>query len=240
MRLLSLLLTIFITSAAAAARHDTPVDSVAEPDTVTVAIADTIARLTEEDYLEVARELDVDVEAMKAVVDIEAGRSHQGFHSPGRPIINFDATVFRSLARRRGVNLSRYSRSHAEVFARPNARRHGSTQAAQHARLAAALTIDSTLAAEATFWGMFQIGGFNWKKCGAGSLDEFVSRMSTSEREQLELFAAFLKSTGLDRHLRNHNWAAFAKGYNGPSYARRRYHTRLAAAYSRHKKLSSK
>ncbi|WP_354668699.1 N-acetylmuramidase domain-containing protein, partial [uncultured Duncaniella sp.] len=32
------------------------------------------------------------------------------------------------------------------------------------------------------------------------------------------------------------NWAAFARGYNGPAYARRRYHTRMASAYARHSK----
>lgn len=83
---------------------------------------------------------------------------------------------------------------------------------------------------------MFQIGGFNWKKCGAESIDDFVERMSRSERDQLDLFAEFITRAGLLKHLQNKNWAAFARGYNGPSYASRGYHTRMASAYARHLK----
>ncbi len=195
-----------------------------------------IIRLTDEDYRRVAEELGVETAAIKAVVDIEAGRAHQGFFAPGKPSVNFDLTMFRRFAAKRKLNLSRYGGSHAEVFARPNARRHGSTQAAQQVRLQKARSIDEVTAIEGTFWGMFQIGGFNWKICGCKDIHEFVERMSRSELEQLELFAAFIKHLGYDKYLRNKNWAAFASRYNGPSYARRGYHTRMAAAYARHKK----
>lgn len=204
-------------------------------------IADTIAkkdssnyRLTEEDYIEVARMLDVEPAAIKAVVDIEAGQTHNGFFAPGKPLINFDLAMFRQFARKNGINLSRYSNSHRVVFERPNARRYGSSQAGQHERLRLARSIDNKTAIQSTFWGMFQIGGFNWKLCGCSSIDDFAERMSRSEREQLELFAAFIKNIGLDKALRRKDWAAFSRSYNGPSYAARGYHTRMAAAYARH------
>lgn len=195
------------------------------------ALPDTILTLTDDDYAAVAEELGVEIAAIKAVVEIEAGRSHQGFSAPQKPVVNFDLTMFRRFATRRGINLTKYQRSHPIVF-KPGRRL---TQSVQNERLKAARTIDHAAAIEGTFWGMFQIGGFNWKKCGAASLDEFVRRMSTSEREQLELFAQFITRSGLLKHLQAKNWAAFARGYNGPSYARRGYHTRLAAAYARHK-----
>lgn len=194
-----------------------------------------IIRLTDEDYEEVAAELGIEPAAIKAVVDIEAGRAHEGFYLPGKPIINFDLSMFRQYARRNGINLSRYRTSHPTVFARPNSRKHGSYQAAQYARLEHAKSIDRRTALEGTFWGMFQIGGFNWKICGYDSADEFVEAMSRSEREQLEIFARFVKALGYDKYLKAKNWAAFARRYNGPSYARRGYHTRMAAAYRRHK-----
>ena len=37
------------------------------------------------------------------------------------------------------------------------------------------------------------------------------------------------------KDLRARNWAAFSRKYNGPSYARRGYHTRMAAAYKKFK-----
>ncbi|MCM1337095.1 MAG: N-acetylmuramidase family protein [Candidatus Amulumruptor caecigallinarius] len=220
-----------VPSAAKADSAETPVDSVAAP---------AISRLTEEDYREVAEKLGVETAAMKAVVDIEAGKTHEGFFAPGMPLINFDFSMFTRFAKRNGVNLAGYRKSHPLVFTSPQTRKYGSRQRAQHARLNAARAIDERTAIEGTFWGMFQIGGFNWRKCGASSITDFVDRMSRSERDQLELFAAFLKSTGLDKQLRAKNWAAFARGYNGPSYASRGYHTRMASAYARHKALEAK
>lgn len=191
--------------------------------------------LTEEDYREVAAELGVETAAIKAIVEIEAGRAHEGFSAPGMPIVNFDLSMFRRFARKRGINLTKYYKSHPQVF-RGSGRK---SQEATFRRLKAARAIDNNTAIEGTFWGMFQIGGFNWKKCGAADINEFVERMSRSERDQLELFAAFIRNSGLLPHLQKKNWAAFARGYNGPSYARRGYHTRMAAAYARHKKLEN-
>lgn len=192
--------------------------------------------LTERDYVEVGHELGVEPAAIKAIVDIEAGKAHQGFWKEGQPIINFDLGVFRKMAARNKVNLGKYARSHSVVFARPDARKYGSQQAAQQARLDAALSIDSLSAIQGTFWGMFQLGGFNWKKCGAASPGEFMRLMKRSERDQLELFAEFVVNSGLLPALRRKDWRTFAKGYNGPSYAAKGYHTRLAAAYAKHKK----
>lgn len=201
----------------------------------TVEIQAEIIRLTEEDYREVAEILGVETAAIKAVVDIEAGQQHQGFFAPGLPLVNFDLSMFRRHAKRNGINLSRYSKSHSVVFAAPNARCYGSTQAAQQERLKAARTIDEYTAIQGTFWGMFQIGGFNWKLCGCDSIEEFATRMSRSERDQLDLFANFIKSIGIDKALAKKDWATFARRYNGPSYASRGYHTRMASSYKRHK-----
>ena len=193
--------------------------------------------LTEDDYREVAEELGVETAAMKAVVDVEAGKSHQGFWAPGKPLINFDLTMYRKFASRYGVNLTQARKQAPESFARPDVRHHGSYQAAQQARLDAACGVNRDHALESTFWGMFQIGGFNWKKCGTASVEEFVNQMSRSERDQLELFAKFISQGGMADSLRAKNWLRFALSYNGPKAKARGYHKRLAAAYKRHKAL---
>lgn len=190
--------------------------------------------LTSEDFDEVAADLGVESAAIRAIVDIETGKTRKGFHSPGKPIINFDLPVFRRAAARRGIDLSRHSSSPA--LKGVNIAKYGSQQAAQQARFDAALAIDSVAAIESTFWGMFQIGGFNWKLCGMPSREAFVEAMSRSEYDQLRLFANYISNTGLVKHLRTKNWAAFARIYNGPSYAARAYHTRMTAAYRRHSK----
>lgn len=190
--------------------------------------------LNEGDIEEFAVELGVEVAAIKAVIDIEAGKTHQGFWSEGYPILNFDLTVFRQMASRHGVNLSKYYSSHPLVFSRPNISKYGSQQAAVQARLDCAMSIDTICAIEGTFWGMFQIGGFNWKLCGMSSAQEFWQKMSRSERDQLELFGYFITNSGLLPALKAKNWTAFARGYNGPGYAAHGYHTRLANAYARY------
>lgn len=193
-------------------------------------------RLTHSDYEEVARRLDIPVAAIRAVVEIEAGSGCEGFNANHTPIINFDLTMFRQTARRRGININDYRKSHPEVFTAPDRRKHGSTQAAQYARLDCAMTIDTVAALEGTFWGMFQIGGFNWKLCGCSSVREFVHLMSKSERNQLELFAKFLKSRNLDTYIRNREWSKFALRYNGPGYKKMRYDTRMASAFEKYSK----
>lgn len=194
------------------------------------------ADLTEEDYREVAEELGVEPAVIKAVVDIEAGKNHEGFWTPGKPLINFDLTMYRKFAPKRGVSLQKARKRSPEIFARPNVKKYGSYQGGQYARLEAAYGIEPVSAMESVFWGMFQIGGFNWRKCGTDSIQEFVKLMSRSERDQLELFARFIQHNGMVEDLKAKRWLAFALKYNGPKAKQRGYHTRLAAAYKKHSK----
>lgn len=209
-----------------------------EGDTIVLQLAPEYRKgpLTDEDYKEVAEELGVETAAIKAIVEVETGKNHIGFWAENKPVINFDLAMFRRAAANNKVSLGKYLRSHSVVFSRPNAARYGSQQAAQQARLDAARQIHNLSAIQGTFWGMFQIGGFNWKKCGAESPDQFVELMSRSERDQLELFATFIRNSGMLNMLRNKQWAAFARSYNGPGYAARGYHTKMAAAYNRIKR----
>lgn len=191
--------------------------------------------LSDDDYRAVASELGVEVAAIKAVVDIETGNKHQGFYEKGKPIINFDLTMYRPAARRNGVDLAAAKKQSPEIFRAPDVARYGSQQLAQQARLDAARAIDEESALEGTFWGMFQIGGFNWKLCGTDSVQHFVALMSRSERDQLELFARFCEARNLVRFIRNKDWAGFSLRYNGPGYASKGYHTKMAAAYRKFK-----
>lgn len=189
--------------------------------------SDRYSHLTEEDFRIVAEELDVEVAAIKAVVLIEAGKQMKGFFAPEcrlststRPctghMLRKPKTVRETKTRKSRAGLTGYAlREWTQLV---NARRKNSDGANM-----------------GTFWGMFQIGGFNYKQCGCSDVDEFVEIMSESEFSQLELFAKFITNTGMLTDLRNKNWAGFARKYNGASYARRGYHTRMAAAYRKFK-----
>ncbi|MCM1153639.1 MAG: N-acetylmuramidase family protein [Muribaculum sp.] len=199
--------------------HHVVVDSVPKADE-----KDRYTHLTDTDFEIVAKELGVEVAAIKAVVEIEAGKQMKGFYAPGVPVVNFDRSMFNRYRNRGGgvkgekvpAGLTGYARS-------------------EWTQLINARAISKDGANMGSFWGMFQIGGFNYKLCGCDSVDEFVRLMSYSELEQLELFAAFITNTGMLADLKAKNWAGFARKYNGASYARRGYHTKMAAAYAKYK-----
>lgn len=185
--------------------------------------------LTDEDFRRVAEELQVEVAAIKAVVVIEAGKAMEGFWGPGVPVVNCDRSMWGAAGRK----VKNRAKAPADTQI-PKGLKHAYARKAWQ-KLINARKICIEQADLCTFWGMFQIGGFNYRLCGCETIQEFVRLMSDSELEQLELFAAMLINTGQVRHLRTKNWSAFARAYNGPGYKRKGYHTRMAAAYKRFK-----
>lgn len=228
--LLAMALAIGVTAGCAQSSrsHSPDVNVRVKPDSLLKADESTrYKELTEADFRLVAEELGVEVAAIKAVVSIEAGAKMEGFWAPGVPIINFDRTMY---------NKFRYKvsdRSGAKGEKVPQGLKGYALQ--EWTQLINARKVNAQGANMGTFWGMFQIGGFNYKLCGCESVNQFVRLMAYSELEQLELFAAFIKNTGLTDYLKTHNWAAFARKYNGPGYARRGYHTKMANAYRKFK-----
>lgn len=194
---------------------------------------DRYKRLTESDYQKVANELGIEVAAIKALSKIEAGNA--GFVNPGKPTINFDLWVFKSMLRKNGHTISAASKKAPIAFARVNAKRFGGYGKAQWARLNDACRVNRDLALQSTFWGMFQIGGFNYKKCDCSSAEEMATLMKQSEAMQLELFARFIRNCGLVKYIKAHNWYAFSKGYNGNRVVKG-YAARIAREYARFKK----
>lgn len=183
--------------------------------------------LTDEDYLLVAEEIGVEVAVIKAVVRIEAGASLQGFLAPGVPVVNFDRGMYNK-ARPASDVKAPASETVPDGITSAYGRKEWS-------QLVAARKVNRDKANMGTFWGMFQIGGFNYKLCGCESVQEFVDRMSYSEFEQLQLFVNFIVNSGMLTDLKNKNWAGFARKYNGPSYRARGYHTRMAREYNKYK-----
>ncbi len=183
--------------------------------------------LTEEDFKIVADELGVEIAAIKAVVSIEAGAQMKGFWAPGVPVINFDRAMY---TRMRSKVTDKSGAKDAKVP--PGLKGYAHQEWTQ---LVNARRQNANAADMGTFWGMFQIGGFNYKMCGCKTIEEFVRLCSYSELEQLELFAAFITNSGMLPDRKAKNWAAFARKYNGAGYAKRGYHTKMANAYKKYK-----
>ena len=198
-----------------------------EVDSIGVDEEERYLHLTEADFQLVAEELDVEIAAIKAVVEIEAGKAMKGFWAPGIPVINFDRSMYNKYK----------SKAQSKTGAKGETVPEGLTGYAlkEWTELINARKTNAQGANLGTFWGMFQIGGFNYRLCGCESVDEFVKRMAYSELEQLQLFALFISNTGMVESLRKKDWSTFARKYNGPSYAKRGYHTKMAKAYDKYK-----
>lgn len=201
--------------------------------------------LTEKDFNDAAELLNVEVAAIKAVAEIESRGS--GFQSDGQPVILFESYQFGRLTK------FKYNKQFPNLSTSSWIRNYGASSM-QHTRLQQAVNIGSyealnknnelvkvqpnrDAALQSASWGKFQIMGFNYKSAGFKDLQSFINAMYKTEREHLIAFANFVKSNKLDVHLRNHDWAKFARGYNGAGYKQNKYDIKLKAAYNKYKAI---
>jgi hypothetical protein len=111
---------------------------------------------------------------------------------------------------------------------------YGAGGAHQYKRLERAIQKDRNAALQSTSWGIGQILGANYAEAGFADVDAMVLAMCESEDRQITAMGRFLAGSGLHRALRAHDWATFARGYNGPDYLTNRYDTRLNAEFQKY------
>ena len=186
----------------------------------------TKSRLTEADFQAAADALGVEVAAIKAVDATET--AGKGFEANGEPVILFERHIFHRKTK------GRFSRQHPDI-SNPTPGGYGS-QASQHARLRRAVALDRQAALLSASWGRFQIMGFNHQVAGFNTVQGLINAMYKSERAQLDAFVNYLKNEGLADELRRHDWAGFARKYNGPAYRKNNYDTKLARFYAKFKR----
>ncbi|MEM6439227.1 MAG: N-acetylmuramidase domain-containing protein [Pseudomonadota bacterium] len=162
--------------------------------------------------------------AIRAVAEVESRGA--AFLASGRPPILFERHVFRRLTA--GEFDGTGDLSH------PAPGGYGRGGEAQYDRLARAAALHREAALRAASWGRFQILGLNAELCGWPDVETFVGDLCESEAAQLIAFVGYVRGARLEAALRRRDWAAFAKGYNGPAYAKNRYDAKMAEAYARH------
>jgi len=188
-----------------------------------------------------AKRLGVELAAIYAVNEVESAGS--GFLATGKPKILFERHVMHrrlALPRAEGDDQAALRRHADELAAQypalVNTKPGGYIGGAgEHQRLAQARMIDALCANESASWGAFQIMGYHAERLGYASVDEFVRLMSQDENQQFEAFVRFIEADpALLKALKGKKWAAFAKAYNGPTYARNLYDVKLERAYELH------
>ncbi len=177
--------------------------------------------LTKAGFLGVVEDLGVGVPELLAVLAVESKTC--GFLPDRRPLILFERHVFHK--RTRGA----FASSDADL-SHPVAGGYLG-MAKEYARIARALKLDRRAALMSASWGAGQIMGFNHAAAGFDDVESMVAAMQASEDAQLAAVAAFLRHEDLVAPLRRHDWAGFARRYNGPAYAKHKYDVRLAGAY---------
>lgn len=182
-------------------------------------------RLDAWDYGRIGRLIGVGEDEVRAVVEVEAAGS--GFDAQGRPKMLFEPHVFwrelgeakRAIAVNQGLAYRRWGE---KPYPRDS-----------YPRLAAAMKIDRPAALRSASWGLGQIMGFNHKSAGYATAEAMVTAFLDDEEKHVEAMINFIVSEGLDDEMRGHRWEAFARGYNGPGYAKHGYHTKLAEAFAK-------
>lgn len=175
------------------------------------------------DIIKAAAILDVEPEALWAVKVVESGQ-WGSFFKDGRPPILFERHIF---FKKTG---GRFAAKHPDLCNKvPGG--YGKAGMAQYDRLERAMGLDRAAALESASFGAFQLMGMNWKDLKYDSVDDLVRRLLTVEG-QLDGLIRFIRRNKIDDELRPpHNWAGFARVYNGPKFRDNDYDGKLKRAY---------
>lgn len=179
-------------------------------------------------WADLSRALEIEEATLRAVAQVEAAGS--GFLPPPseKPKILFEGHAFHRLTG------GRFSKAHPDLsYPKWDRKKYSGSLVGEWRRLEAACQLDRTAALQSASWGLFQIMGFNYPYCGSADVDAFVAAQHEGADQQLALFVKFVSRPPYLPALRGKKWAAFAKAYNGPAYAKNHYDTKLAAAYKR-------
>ncbi len=183
-------------------------------------------RLDDIDLPRLGRLIGVGEDEIHAIIDVECRGS--GFDDLNRPAMLFEPHIF---WRQLGPGAQR-DRAAAEGLAyrewgeRPYPKDSYPT-------LLSAMAINRDAALRSASWGLGQIMGFNAGLCGYSCAEAMVIAFMADEEIQLKAMVDFIVTAGLDDELRRHDWKGFARGYNGPAYAKHSYHIKLARAYAK-------
>lgn len=186
-------------------------------------------RLEDIDLPIIGREIGVGEDEIHAILDVEAAGS--GFDKQGRPKMLFEPHVF---WRELGPGPKR-DKAAAAGLAYPKWKRN--YPADSYPRLAQAMAIDEEAALRSASWGLGQVMGFNHKVAGYSTAKAMVLAFVDDEEHHLRAMMNFIKANGLDDELRRHDWAGFARGYNGAGYAKNAYDKKLAAAFAKWQRI---
>lgn len=190
-----------------------------------------------------AKNYGVEAAALKAILSVEA--SGHGFDpETGKIIIQFEPHVFHRELKKRGKLFTllrvlikekwKYKLSGVTAKGTPIEILNGvEGQEAEWKAFNLAWAVHPECAMLATSWGLMQIMGFNYGYAGFHNVGDMVDSFKEGEYQQVCGGLKFIQysNRNLWKALVNKDWTTFASIYNGPSYEKFNYHTRMKKAY---------
>jgi hypothetical protein len=178
-----------------------------------------------------AHDIGVEPAVLRAVLSVETGGF--GFDKSKRPKALFERHYFYKFLKDKPHELQ-LAVNVGLAYPKWGERPYPKGSDAVYAEIEAAYEIYPSGALLSVSWGLGQIMGNNYKLAGCSSVEEMVEQAKESEANQLKQIANFIKSAGLLDELQRKDWAAFARGYNGPQYAVNKYDQKLETAYQKY------
>lgn len=194
--------------------------------------------ITETQFKAAAITLGCDVATIKAVTEVESRGA--GFLPNGKLKILFEPHIFWQELVRAGLNPNNYTKGNEDILYKNWQRGKYGTESQQWARLERAKAIHKQAALNSASYGLFQIMGFNAKACTYTSAEAMIIDYEKGEDKQLVGFCNYITKSGLLDELKAHDWAGFARQYNGAGYkgspftTNDDYDLKLAAAYKKY------
>lgn len=202
-------------------------------------------KITEADYVAAAKDLDCEVEVIKAIENVESGGA-TGFDKFNRPLILYERHVFSrssgkkynekypDISAEKGYKLKKKGDVvAADIFEKEY---YAANSTANYKRLSKAYQLDKNAALMACSWGKFQILGENYKAIGFSSVRDMVDAHVKGQKGHLKAFLGFIKSKKLQKAMKDKDWEKIAKGYNGKGYKTFNYDKRIKKEYENLKK----
>lgn len=192
--------------------------------------------LSQQDIEEAATRLNLEVPLVRTVYGVESGGA--GFVG-AKPKILFEGHVFWSELEAAGIDPRAHTAGNEDILFPKWDPKSYVGGLAEYARLERAIAIAEKPALRSASWGLFQILGYHAESLGFADVKAFVDAMQTRESAHLDAFGRFIEMKRFNKvklidHLRNHDWASFAAGYNGSEYKKNKYDDKLAEAYEKY------
>jgi len=147
-----------------------------------------------------------------------------GFLPDRRPRIVFERHVFHHETN------GRFDAVSPDV-SNPHPGGYGAGGTHQYERLHTAIRLDRRAAFRSAAWGIGGVMGRNAELVGFADVDSMVREMTAAEDAQLRGMHGYIVATGLDRALQQHDWTAFARGYDPKRFAENAHDTLLDDAF---------